>query len=290
MYRNVCFTDFDTSDDRIEFYKTCNEKYVIFQVEKAPDTGRLHIQGYMELKKRMRLTGLKKKFGDKVHFERRKGSAQQAADYCKKDESRVTGPFEVGTISQPGKRNDLLAAKRKIDEGCSELELAEEHFTTWCRNYKALARYQSMKRAKFEDIPKDVTVYWGDAGTGKSRAVVEKEGYNIYSKPDGQWFDGYEGQEAVVFDDFTGDLNLGQFLKVLDRYPMKVPVKGGFVNWIPKRIYITSNLSPEEWYPKASSAQHAAIRRRIGNIKHYVTGLQTDNAAVDGFISSRLDS
>jgi len=34
----------------------------------------------------------------------------------------------------------------------------------------------------------------------------------------------------------------------LDRYPMRVPVKGGFVNWVPENIYITSSNHPDSTY------------------------------------------
>lgn len=284
-YRAFCFTDFEPSEARKAFWLEQDFKYLVFQLEKCPESGREHYQGYVELKKQSRLKALKKWLGEKVHFEARKGTAQEAADYCKKEESRIDGYWESGTISKPGKRSDLDAVKRAIDEGATEVEVADQFFGTWCRNYRAFARYKRLKTESKEDCLKEVSCFWGDAGTGKTRAVYEKEGYEIYSKPDGPWFDGYEGQDVVLFDDYTGDLPSGQFLKLLDRYPMKVPVKGDFVNWTPKRIYLTSNLSPEEWYPNASAATHAAIRRRIGCIKRYRSGLVTEPAAVEGFIA-----
>jgi len=64
----------------------------------------------------------------------------------------------------------------------------------------------------------------------------------------GAWFDGYVGQDDVIFEEFRGDIKFGQLLMLLDRYKMQVPVKGGFVNWCPKRIFITSPKPPQEWY------------------------------------------
>jgi len=276
MFRNVCFTDFDVSEERKKALLSLDAKYMVFQLEECPDSGKYHFQGYCELNKRMRI------FGGAPHFEKRRGTAAEADAYCRKKDSQVDGPWFFGQMKKPGSRNDLDEVKVMIDEGASEEAVADAYFGQWCRYRKSFKAYKRMKYTP-GDTPKEVSVFWGDAGTGKTRRVYDKEGYEVFSKPDGQWFDGYDGQEAVLFDDFTGDLPLGQFLQLLDRYPMKVPVKGDFVQWIPKRLYITSNLSPEEWYPKATATQHKAIRRRIGLIEHYSSGpLPT---ACAGFVS-----
>lgn len=294
--RNFCFTTFVVTDEKRDTLLALDVGYIVFQLEKCPESGREHFQGYCELKKQMRFNAAKRLIGDNAHLEKRKGSAQEAADYCKKDESRVNGPWEAGSISKPGKRSDLLAVKRMIDEGKSETEVADAHFGSWCRYRKSFAAYKKLKTENVQ-VEKEVHVFYGDAGTGKTRRVYDTEGNDIYSKPDGAWFDGYDDQEVVLFDDYTGDLPLSQFLKLLDRYPMQVPVKGGFRNWCPKRIYITSNLSPEEWYPKAKKEQHRAIARRLKDVCHYRTGMgagsneagravQMPSAQVEGFVAN----
>lgn len=273
MFRNIVFTDFKTDEERRQFWLDGDDwSYVCFQLEKCPESGKLHLQGYAELKKRMRLNALKRTCGKEVHFEARKGSQKEAIAYCKKEESRVEGPWEAGEPKKSGARSDLNEVKRKLDEGASMESIADEHFSVWVRSHKAFEKYKRMKEAP-RQLGKEVHVFWGDAGTGKTRKVYDTEGDGIFNKPDGQWFDGYDGQEAVVFDDYTGDLPLGLFLKVLDRYPVRVPVKGDFVQWVPTRIYITSNLAPEDWYPKATKTQHGAIRRRLTSITRFRSGL-----------------
>lgn len=284
--RNFVFTDFevDRKDAWLDFAMEEDGplKYVILQREKCPRSGKEHLQGYAELKKQMRLNAMKKKFGRKVHFEKRKGTAQEAADYCRKEESRVEGPWEAGEISAPGKRSDLDSVKQMLDAGASMPEVADASFGSWCRYRKAFSAYKMMKMEK-KDSPKEVFVLWGEAGTGKTRHVYDTEGFELYSKPDGRWFDGYVGQEVALFDDYTGDLPIGLFLKLLDRYPVQVEVKGDWVPWVPKRIYITSNLAPEEWYPNATTVQHDAIRRRITKCTRYSTGVCAGSARnVDG--------
>ena len=115
--------------------------------------------------------------------------------------------------------------------------------------------------------PMYVEVIIGTPGSGKTRSVYDKEP-EVYTVPIQQsnsvWFDGYQGQEAVLFDDFYGGIKYSNMLQLLDRYPIQVPIKGGYVNWRPKRIYITSNKDIETWY----GSDIPALKRRINQI-HY---------------------
>ena len=63
-------------------------KYSVHQVEKAA-SGLIHLQGYVEFKNQKRFTTLKNAYPE-IHWEIRKGSQQQARDYCMKTETRAT--------------------------------------------------------------------------------------------------------------------------------------------------------------------------------------------------------
>ena len=86
-------------------------KYLIIGDETCPTTGRKHWQGYVEFKNARTRKGVKRAFGrNDMWCAARKGTAAQAANYCKKE-----GAFqEFGEISQQGRRSDL-------DKLCSEL-------------------------------------------------------------------------------------------------------------------------------------------------------------------------
>jgi hypothetical protein len=113
-------------------------------------------------------------------------------------------------------------------------------------------------------------VYYGETGIGKTRRAFEEALSSPYVHSGGMWFDGYDAHEDVVFDDFGGsEFKLTYLLKLLDRYPMRVPVKGGFVNWVPKRIWITSNYSPKDWYPNAKDEHCRALRRRLEKVVRF---------------------
>lgn len=74
---------------------------LIAQHEICPDTQREHVQGFVIFKTPQRISALQKILGDKCHVEARKGSKRQAADYCRKEESRKPGtePFVFGDVA-----------------------------------------------------------------------------------------------------------------------------------------------------------------------------------------------
>lgn len=153
------------------------------------------------------------------------------------------------------------------------MEIAEEFFGDWCRHYKAFKRYKSLKVA-VRDWPTEMHILWGEPGTGKTRSVWEK-GLTVFPMPQPQgssiWFDGYEGQDILLLDDYYGWLPLHLILKLGDRYPLRVPIKGGMVDFTSKYLYITSNKPWEEWYKwsELGNSLQGAFRRRIVSCVHY---------------------
>lgn len=96
--RNWVWTLFvENDEDFADFLKEGDViKFAVWQLERCPDTGNLHLQGYAELRSPMRLAAFKRALGDdRAHVEVRRGSAAQAIAYCEKPESRVRGPWRV---------------------------------------------------------------------------------------------------------------------------------------------------------------------------------------------------
>nr|WQA30148.1 MAG: rep protein [Cressdnaviricota sp.] len=85
------------------------------------------------------------------------------------------------------------------------------------------------------------------------------------------WFDGYTGQKRVIFDDFRPWwCEFSWLLRLLDRYPIQVPVKGGFVNFIPEELIITTNKNPEESFGiYRSNEDLQQLRRRLNRVVHF---------------------
>lgn len=240
--------------------------YLVYGRETSA-SGLRHLQGYCSFPDRKRKSQVRLLIPPSGHWESAKGTPQQASDYCKKDGDFV----EFGDIpSGQGTRTDIQEFNAAIDAGADRDTLREQHTACYFK-YARVADALVLNREKGRDWVVDVQVFWGKTGRGKTRAVFEFiEHSEIYVHPGSSWFNGYEGQKVALFDDFNGsEFKLSYMLKLLDRYPMKVPVKGGFVNWVPKHIFITSNKDPKEWYANAHEEQRAALFRRFSLIKHF---------------------
>lgn len=236
--------------------------YIVYGHELG-ESGTPHLQGYAALSVRKRLPYIKDAISARIHAEGAKGTPKQASSYCKKD-----GDFkEFGKLpNSQGQRNDLKAVAMQISQGTSMAQIAESHPTELIRHYSGILKTKQLYRPKRKVPHPEIWVLWGKTGTGKTRRVWEFADLDeLWVSPGvGGWFDGYDQQPAVLFDDFDGSwFKLSYLLKLLDRYVFKVPVKGSFVWWCPNTIYITSNLKPQDWYPQASPEHQKALMRRL---------------------------
>lgn len=245
--------------------------YVVYQHE-VGQQGTDHLQGYMEFSKQQRFSAIKRLMPS-AHWEKRRGTQKQAEDYCSKEESRVAGPWRFGQAKAQGTRTDIEGAKRILDTGGTLRDCADADFLTFCKYHKAFDRYKTDITA-VRSWEMDVKVYWGDAGTGKTRKAHE-DNPGAYFKPTGDWWDGYNGEECVILDDFYGQMQWGFLLKLLDRYPLRVPFKGGFHQFTSKRIIFTSNVDITDWYKYAENPRFKieALRRRISEKVHFAADL-----------------
>lgn len=243
--------------------------YMVWQTEEGEE-GTRHIQGYVEFTQTRRLSFVKRILGGRAHLERRRGTRDQARTYCMKGESRVDGPFEFGTWRSggPGRRCDLQEIRERIDAGAAEMELWENHFNTMVRNYRAVREYRHLKSTE-RDSPPVVHVLYGDTGTGKSRWAQDTFP-NAYWKSQDAWWDGYDGQECVIFDEFYGWIKFSVLLRICDRYPLRLERKCGFINFTSKTLIFTSNHEPDSWYQNISNFN--AFIRRV-TIWHYMPAL-----------------
>jgi hypothetical protein len=71
-------------------------------------------------------------------------------------------------------------------------------------------------------------------------------------------------------DEFAGRMNkveLTFLLQLLDRYPVSAPVKGAFIWWRPRVIFITTNYRPCDWYDwKDRMSSFVALKRRVTRV------------------------
>lgn len=257
--RNLCFTLFhdqvdETADDFFfplldpSLWPDC--KYCVYQLERCPDTGRLHYQGYVEFTGVKRYQWVQQNCDglERAHFEVRRGTMEEARNYAMKMETRLDGPWEWGAPKPgQGSRSDLIHVKRALDEGRSMAYIGDNFFGTFLRYQRGLKEYKRIKMPK-RDWAMEVVLIIGPSGTNKSRYC--RQNYpDAYWKDGTKWWDDYDGQETVVWDEFYGHCcKYSDLLRLLDRYPMKVETKGGYVEFTSRRIVFTSNQEPEQWY------------------------------------------
>lgn len=174
--------------------------------------------------------------------------------------------FESGNWKHglhPGTRSDINVVKEMVIENKSMWNILEH-----ANSYQSARMAQLMMTYKKPSRNFKSKVYWfyGPTNSGKTRMARELCSYpkDIWESTCGnmQWFDGYDYNKVAILDDFRRFYHgFAEFLKLLDRYPYKVPVKGGFVDWCPKEIFITSKCSPFECYQNEDEDLQQLIRR-----------------------------
>lgn len=171
---------------------------MVYQTERCPDTGRLHLQGYMELSESVRIAKIVK-WGS--GFERSKlkvryGTAKEASDYCEKEESRVDGPaFKFGRMStEKADRqsvDDQLAEvyRQMTQENKGWVDLCKDEATrkTAFRFHAAITKLEAFIRKPKSRHDIHITLHIGPKGTGKTRCAcfeedneTEKAEYYLY--------------------------------------------------------------------------------------------------------------
>lgn len=291
--RKFCFTLFLNGCDQAEFERQATSwttgalpdrvRFIICQLERCPDTQRLHLQGYVETTSSVRFGHLHRHIHPGLSLRVANGTADENIAYCTKDESRVSGPWRLGLPGKQGTRSDLLAVQTAIKGGATSVQLWEDFFPQMVRYHRAFRAYSaSILRAPCllsppgsepASEPIIVHVFWGDTGCGKSRRAVYESNNPFLATvtPNGKgiWFDGYESGQDIILDDYAGELPCNYLKRLLDRYHFELPIKGEMFPRGCKRIFITSNTNPDDWYPEASPEDRAALRRRYTTVTHY---------------------
>lgn len=245
--RSWCFTLNNYTAEEMENLKNLECTYIIYG-EEVGEQGTPHLQGYIYLKNGKTLQAMKKFMGlPRVHLEVAKGSPEQNKTYC----SKQNLSFEKGDIGHQGKRSDLDGIKERINDGKSNMRdiLAEANSYQSVRFAEKLMVYSERGR----DWETEVTWIYGPTGTGKTKLVHDicsANGYDLYVCQDSaQWWDGYDGHDTVLIDDFRPDfIKYKDLLRLLDRYNYRVAYKGGFRQLLAKRIFITAPHPPDYWY------------------------------------------
>lgn len=257
--------------DKVVFDKE-QVKFLTYQQELCPDTKRLHFQGYVVTYNPVTMKRLKEIFSSNtMHCEVRYASHERNVEYCSKSRTAIPNTvFTYGTHDEQGKRNDLEAVVKFIKEGAKIEDVISEYPSTWVKYERSLTNLiNRFRQARTSAEAPKVSVYYGPCGSGKSRKAFS-ENHDIYCKDNTKWWNGYEGQKTVLMDDFRGEIEYTELLKILDRYPYQGETKGGYVNINCTHFIITSNRHPKQWYSCYSEEsdweKNTPLKRRITEI------------------------
>lgn len=245
-------------------------RYVVWQKEQGGNTRRLHYQGYIQFLSPVRMSQVKTVLDcNWAHVEKQRGTDAQASDYGMKEDTRVEGPWSFGELAKQGQRLDL----QKVIDMCKSQQplssIASESPLEWIKFNRGIQSLSSFYRKSTIRLGLEVIVLIGSTGTGKSRWCWRNypQLYSVnFRDKQPTWWDGYDGEKAVLFDDFAGEISITELLKYLDIYPLKGPVKGSFVPLNYTVVMMTSNVPWEEWYRWITQPQKDALRRRLTTI------------------------
>lgn len=256
-------------------------RYCCFGREKAPTTGTKHLQGVIYFINCRKFSGVRVFFqrlgGHGVHIEPMFGQLSQAITYCKKDGDFWefgSPPKDAGGRATAGEREKKRwAAIRSACENQQYAELPDDYV---CRYPGNPQRILYLKHSCASPPDRDSLVnywLWGDSGTGKSRSArmwCLRKAYDLYLKDPTKWWDGYVGQQVVLFEEFGPDeaKQLGQYLKRWsDYYAFPGECKGAPSRLMrPAIVIVTSNYAIDELFPL--TRDHEPLLRRF-NVFHF---------------------
>jgi len=217
-----------------------------------------------------------------LHVEHRRGTRDQAREYCQKEDSRLAGPIEVGKwlAGGQGRRSDLDSFYKVLKEKpeSTDYELMDEFPGTFLKYPHAADTVRRVLAAHGNQrIVPTVVFLHGPPGCGKTRYVREQSMDTYFKAPD-EWWPDYDGKSDVCLDDFYGWIPFHLLLRLLDRYPIRVSVKGSHTFFNPNTIYITSNKIPIDWYKEdiRSKYDFNALYRRITKVIFWKGGVREE--------------
>lgn len=222
-----------------------------------------------------------------VHVDAAKGKHRDNRDYIRKEgkwlddakhETNHIETFEEWGELPPDKSRSESQAEmimQMIRDGKSNAEIITECPNAYTKlNYIEQAR-QTLLEDQYKNTRRvlDVTYIWGDTGVGKTRSVMDKYGYSeVYQITDYVHpFDGYKGQDVVIFEEFRSSLKIEDMLKYLDGYPLQLPCRYANKTACYTKVYLISNIPLEKQYPNVQvdcPATWAALNRRINQVQH----------------------
>ncbi|NCB74966.1 MAG: replication protein [Clostridia bacterium] len=248
------------------------------------EEGTPHTHLFIVFKNAVEFAALQKPFYG-AHLEPSKGSNKENRDYIRKEgkwadsekkETNIPETFEEYGELPPDRAEgvkETAAIYEMLKKKASNFEVMEVYPNAMNRQDKMDRTRQTLLEEEYKNVFRklDVTYLWGKAGVGKTRSVMDEYVYeNVYRVTDYTHpFDGYKGQNVIMFEEFRSNLPIGDMLNYLDGYPVELPCRYSNKQACYTKVYILSNIPLEQQYPNIQAEQHGtwlALLRRIHHI------------------------
>ncbi|MEC0227347.1 hypothetical protein [Paenibacillus alba] len=263
---------------------TSNFKSLVYACMSDEVASQFHKHLFLSFSSSVRFSTIKKHFPT-AHIDKSRGTAEANRDYVfkqgrwadtnKAETNLKDTHWEWGELPEErhGSRADLAALFELIKDGLTNAEILElnpDHMLH-------LSYIDRTRKTKLEDKHKnewrslEVIYIFGPTGTGKSRYVMETNGYeNTYRITDySHPFDSYRQQDTIVFEEFSGSIKIQEMLNYLDGYPLELPSRYSNKQATFTKVYIISNLPLSKQYETIQLEKPAvwqAFLRRIQKV------------------------
>ena len=230
-------------------------------------TGTYHTHIFLYSPSPIRFSTVKGRFPT-AHIEKAFGSAQENRNYVlksgkwaedEKAETAIAGSFlEWGQLpsEKEEKAPQMFRLLENLRDGKSTTEIIDETpgLAFRVRDIDTLRQTLLAERYAAENRTLEVCYLCGTTGTGKTRGIYERHNprdiYRVtnYRAGRGISFDGYAGQDVLVFEEFYSQIPIEEMLNFLDVYPLSLPARYSDKMACYTKVYLTSNLSLGKQY------------------------------------------
>lgn len=247
--RNWTFTGWD---DVEPVFKPTVMKYLGYEREICPESGKKHWQGFVGFVNEITMKGVITRLGFDIppHVEMMRGSIQSNERYCGKD----GGLKKFGVFPRQGERKDIEEFRDHIIKGEMTVDdiaiNAPEYHYKYGRTFDKIEDITMRKKYRTE-MTKGIW-YYGPTGVGKSHKAYEgftPETHYVLNVMDNGWWEGYKQQPTVIINEFRGQIPYGELLDLVDKWPKSVKRRNREpMPFISKTVIITSCMHPSEVY------------------------------------------